>query len=395
MITGAMVCRNLIKVGEGVLDSGADHLRGAPRDRGRNQRSEAPHQPTTVSARTITLAPGDGDLRSDHGRGRRTNDIITTLCRQHSDHRGAIPTTKSLWIRQNQPSPARLSPCTIVHKHRIIVANISHCQSLRRISRIGDSRPTTWGHAGCTPRGQEHTMTRTALRAARLGFAALLIGAGTAAAQTKVYPWPGDPSWSPWTVAGGTAQITGANPNHGNGSLSLGTTSGLFDWGFYLHTSGEESWGKLGDISALSFEWYRTSVTPTDPNLPYIPSWPDAPWMAQTPVLRLLLGQTIGDQLVMSELVWEKWYTDGSPTTQRHLGPGRPDGPAVLAQHRWRPVLGEQRVRGAGRAVHSGWPESAPGLGRRPAPRHAERLGQRVVRRHPGDRTPAPRPGST
>ena len=158
-------------------------------------------------------------------------------------------------------------------------------------------------------------MTRTALRAARLGFAALLIGFGTAAAQTEVYPWPGDPSWSPWTVAGGSAQITGANPNHGNGSLSLGTTSGLFDWGFYVHTSGQESWGKLADISALSFEWYRTSVTPTDPNLPYIPSWPDAPWMAQTPVLRLLLGQTIGDQLVMSELVWEKWYTDGSPTT--------------------------------------------------------------------------------
>jgi hypothetical protein len=158
-------------------------------------------------------------------------------------------------------------------------------------------------------------MTPTVRRVARLAFAALIIGAGTAAAQTKVYPWPGDPSWSPWTVAGGTAEITGDNPNYGNGSLSLGTTSGLFDWGFYVHTSGQESWGTLGEISALSFEWYRTSVTPTDPNLPYIPSWPDAPWMAQTPVLRLLLGQTIGDQLVMSELVWEKWYTDGSPTT--------------------------------------------------------------------------------
>ena len=180
-------------------------------------------------------------------------------------------------------------------------------------------------------------MTRTALRAARLGFAALLIGFGTAAAQTKVYPWPGDPSWSPWTVAGGTAQITGANPNHGNGSLSLGTTGGLFDWGFYLHTSGEESWGKLGDISALSFEWYRTSVTPTDPNLPYIPSWPDAPWMAQTPVLRLLLGQTIGDQLVMSELVWEKWYTDGSPTT---LDTWMPED--LMGQQFWHNIGGGQ-----------------------------------------------------
>ncbi len=158
-------------------------------------------------------------------------------------------------------------------------------------------------------------MTHTSLRAARLGFAALLIGASSAAAQTKVYPWPGDPSWSPWTVTGGTAQITGANPRYGNGSLALSTTGNLFDWGFYVHTSGQNPWGKLGDVSALSFEWFRTSIAPTDPNLPYIPQWPDAPWLAQTPVLRLLLGQTIGDQLVMSELVWERWYTDGSATT--------------------------------------------------------------------------------
>ena len=158
-------------------------------------------------------------------------------------------------------------------------------------------------------------MTRTSLRAARLGVAALLLGAGSVSAQTKVYPWPGDPSWQPWTMSGGTAEITGANPRYGNGSLAVGTTSDLFDWGFYVHTSGEESWGKLGDMSALSFEWYRTSLPAVDPNLPYIPNWPDAPWMAQTPVLRLLIGETIGDQLVMSELVWEKWYTDPSPTT--------------------------------------------------------------------------------
>ena len=158
-------------------------------------------------------------------------------------------------------------------------------------------------------------MTRTSLCAANLGLVALLTGAGAAAAQTKVYPWPGDPSWTPWTMADGTAEITGANARYGNGSLALGTSSDLFDWGFYVNTSGENPWGKLEDISALSFEWYRSSVDPTNPNLPYIVSWPDAPWLAQTPVLRLLLGQTIGDQLVMSELVWEKWYTDGSPTT--------------------------------------------------------------------------------
>jgi hypothetical protein len=180
-------------------------------------------------------------------------------------------------------------------------------------------------------------MNRTSLRAACLGVAALVVGAGSAVAQTKVYPWPGDPSWTPWTVSSGTAQITGANPRYGNGSLSLGTSSDLFDWGFYIHTSGEESWGRLGDVSALSFEWYRTSLEPTDPNLPYIPTWPDAPWLAQTPVLRLLIGQTIGDQLVMSELVWEKWYTDGSPTTNDLWVPVD-----LMGQHFWHSMGGSQ-----------------------------------------------------
>ena len=122
-------------------------------------------------------------------------------------------------------------------------------------------------------------MTRTSLRASSLGLVALFIGVGPAAAQTKVYPWPGDPSWTPWTMADGTAEVTGTNARYGNGSLALGTSSDLFDWGFYVHTSGENPWGKLEDISALSFEWYRSSVDPTDPNLPYIVSWPDAPWL--------------------------------------------------------------------------------------------------------------------
>jgi len=145
--------------------------------------------------------------------------------------------------------------------------------------------------------------------------AALTFVTGALPAQTKVFPWPGDPSWSPWTIASGGAEITGANPRHGNGSLALSTTGGLSDWGFYVHLSGDNPWGQLGDLSALSFEWYRTGLTPQDPNLPYIPVWPDAPWLAQTPVLRLLLGQEINGSLVMSELVWEKYYTDGSPTT--------------------------------------------------------------------------------
>jgi PEP-CTERM motif len=141
------------------------------------------------------------------------------------------------------------------------------------------------------------------------------LSAAPLSGQTKVFPYPGDPSWSPSTVQNGSAVITGANPRHGNGSLALSTGGDLFDWAFYQHFSGATPWGRLGDISHLSFEWYRTQLPYTQPPQPYYPTWPDAPWLAQTPVLRLLLGQQGENGLVMSELVWEKWYTDGSPTT--------------------------------------------------------------------------------
>jgi len=165
-------------------------------------------------------------------------------------------------------------------------------------------------------------MMRTTLsRLGRLGALAALALAvpATGAAQTKVYPWPGDLSWSPWLGGSGSAVITGANPRYGNGSLALGATGDLFDWGFYMTMSGQNPWGRLADVSALSFEWYRTDVGFSTSQLPgYIDpaSWPDAPWLAQTPALRLLLGQPDGQGgLLMSELVWEKYYNDGSPTT--------------------------------------------------------------------------------
>jgi len=153
------------------------------------------------------------------------------------------------------------------------------------------------------------------LRRGLAPFALVLLLSGGASAQTKVFPFPGDASWSPWTAAAGSSVITGANPRYGNGSLALSTTGSLFDWAFYRTTSGASPWGTVGQITGLSFEWYRTLLPYTDPGLAYIPTWPDVPWLAQTPVLRLLLGQETQSGLVFSELVWEKYYTDGSPTT--------------------------------------------------------------------------------
>ncbi len=176
----------------------------------------------------------------------------------------------------------------------------------------------------------------TTLRASALA-ALLIAGPGAVSAQTKVFPWPGDPSWAPWTVAGGAAQITGDNPRYGNGSLSLSVGGGLFDWGHYIHLSGDTPWGKLSEVSALSFEWYRTAIEPTDPNLPYIPVWPDQPWLAQTPVLRLLLGQEINGGLVMSELVWEKYYSDASATLNDQWVPED-----LIGQHFWHAMGGTQ-----------------------------------------------------
>jgi hypothetical protein len=46
-------------------------------------------------------------------------------------------------------------------------------------------------------------------------------------------------------------------------------------------------------------------ITQTNPN--GFDPWPDAPWLAQTPVLRLLLGDDSG--LLIGELVWEKYYS--------------------------------------------------------------------------------------
>lgn len=117
-------------------------------------------------------------------------------------------------------------------------------------------------------------------------------------------------------MGGGGAVISGENPRKGNtpqspgnGSLALSingvnTSNGdyyLGDWAFYSRYADNQSagWGLLSDINAISFDWYRDS-------LGGITDKYGAPWLAQTPVLRLLIKD--GDTI--SELVWEKYYTD-------------------------------------------------------------------------------------
>jgi hypothetical protein len=122
--------------------------------------------------------------------------------------------------------------------------------------------------------------------------------------------YPGDPYWSKVTVAGGDANITGEKPRSGNGSLALTTLGSLDDWAFYTRYA-DSSFGYLKDIDALSFDWYRGSNTVIPKNMVS-----SDPWMVQTPVLRLLVKDNIIDGkgnsagTFISELIWEKYYTD-------------------------------------------------------------------------------------
>jgi hypothetical protein len=139
--------------------------------------------------------------------------------------------------------------------------------------------------------------------------------------------YPDDPFWNAeLRNSKGTASISSENPRgyddgvtsfDGNASLKL-TTSGIdTDWAFYARYAGESatsSWGLLSELTALSFDWYRDkedTVVPSNLSI-------NDPWLVQTPVLRLLIRDTINETIeeetttrtYFSELVWERWYTD-------------------------------------------------------------------------------------
>jgi hypothetical protein len=145
--------------------------------------------------------------------------------------------------------------------------------------------------------------------------------------------YPGDPRWTLSTLGAGNASIPGSIPRSGNASLALKTTGSLEDWAFYNRYAGNgqpgsSSWGLLSDVNRLSFDWLRQSIDNT---------WDDLPWRAQTPALRLYVSDPLNTTHMLSELVWEKFYTDSSTAvtnlwvTQSILG----------VQNLWRHVLGD------------------------------------------------------
>lgn len=181
----------------------------------------------------------------------------------------------------------------------------------------------------------------------------LLCGAAYLNAEYLVYP--DDPYWIPDVSNNAGAEISPENPRNGNASLKLTTSGDLEDWAFYTRYSDEvpgslswrdmadpetsswadmdnpiaSSWGSLSEITALSFDWYReTGIDPLIDDFGLV-HWD--PFFVQTPVLRLLVGESNGDSINYSELVWELWYND-----QTTMEIGKWIEEDLLSQNFWR-----------------------------------------------------------
>ena len=122
---------------------------------------------------------------------------------------------------------------------------------------------------------------------------------------------PGDPRWAadlnvyPNQTNFGTVGITGNNPRSGNGSLELTTSGSLFDWAFFQRLAQGSAWGLLSSVNCVTFDWFRAGYT-LPPNAPS--SLTAETWQEQTPVLRLMVRDVVGGQVLNSQLVWERWY---------------------------------------------------------------------------------------
>ncbi len=144
--------------------------------------------------------------------------------------------------------------------------------------------------------------------------------------------------WTPFVQSEAQIEVTKNNPRvgfggYGSGSLEMSVTGhgsvdggGFPDWGFwYDYASGapdtrlSASYGSLRDLSALSFDWYRSEAVGSNWSAPS-PSGsslaiPPVDWRYKTPVMRLRLAETdktTGAFLGESELIWEGYYNQCS-----------------------------------------------------------------------------------
>lgn len=142
----------------------------------------------------------------------------------------------------------------------------------------------------------------------------------------------------------GTVDITGANPRQGaflftqntpaTGSLDLTTSGSMDDWAFFRNNSSNAAtgFGALSDLSALSFDWWRTGGIDMDAAGDL--AW--EPWKHQSPVFRVVYSQLIEGALVpIGELVWEQYYQldENGLVTDMSVDSWNPEN--LLAQKFW------------------------------------------------------------
>lgn len=140
-----------------------------------------------------------------------------------------------------------------------------------------------------------------------LSAAMIAVAACGVEAQTIVTP-ANPQGWAPNSLLGsGAVGITSTNPRGaGTGSLELTGTGAGDRTRFAYGTAAVGGFGKLNQLSTLSFDWFRASSSTTN-------AW-------NTPVFRLIVADP-GQQLTYRELVWEYDYQFASgnntaPTNQ-------------------------------------------------------------------------------
>ena len=125
------------------------------------------------------------------------------------------------------------------------------------------------------------------------------------------------------TTNNGRFGVGSANSPYGTGSLEMSVTGlrdahGRYpDWGFYYRfATGNSGFGRLDQLSSLSFDWFRSSIPgqnwQADPSMDRQGNLisPVIDWAYKTPVLRLLIqdDREVDGLPVVSELIWEGYY---------------------------------------------------------------------------------------
>lgn len=127
-------------------------------------------------------------------------------------------------------------------------------------------------------------------------LAAVLAVAVSTTASAQVVVTPTNPQgWSANSLLGsGTAIITDFNPRGaGTGSLELNSSGGADRTRFSVATAAVGGFGKLNELSTLSFDWFRAAGSTA------------AAW--HTPVFRLIVADPAAN-IGYRELVWEYDY---------------------------------------------------------------------------------------